>query len=600
MRDKTEMQPSGRSRRFLRLASGFWTGATGAKAWLLAALLAVCLCLNLAAALAINTWHKVFFDALEQKNTSTIFVCLGLILLLATFSAAASVAQLHTRTRLQLRWRQWLTRSLITRWLSHSHFYQLTIVQTDADNPEARIAEDGRTAIDLLVDFSLGVLNAVLAAVSFISILWFVGGSLNVGGIVTPGYMVFACIAYSALSTFGMYLLGRQLVRRVEERTAGEAQLRYELTRVKDNAEIIALMAGDDDEHARLDATFTELVQRSLRALIWQGRMMWLSGGNYVLAPVVPLLLGAPKYLAGEMSLGSLMQAAAAFAQVQVALNWLADNALRLADWFAASHRVTQLSDALEHLEANLGEASQHGSITLGDSPDNRIQLRNLNIALHDGRVMIDGAEAHVSPGEKVLVKGDSGTGKSTLIRAMAGLWPWGSGEILRPAGATIAFMPQRPYFPIGTLRAALLYPHQDLPVDDAKTHEALVRCGLEHLIPRLDQTEQWSTLLSGGEQQRLAFARILINPPDILIMDEPTSSLDELSQFKLMEYMRDLLAKTTVIHAGHRHGLDRFHDREIQLIREHRCGPATTHERRFTALEIAARTLQGLGLRTR
>lgn len=586
----------GRSRRFLRLARGFWSGTTRTQAWLLTVLLAVCLCFNLAAALAVNAWHKFFFDALEQKNTHSILIGLGLILALAVVSAAASVAQLQTRTRMQLRWRQWLTRTLITRWLSHRHFYQLTIVQTDADNPEARIAEDGRTAIDLLVDFSLGVVNAVLAAVSFISILWFVGGSLKVAGVIIPGYMVFACIAYSALSTFGMFLLGRQLVQRVEERTAGEAQLRYELTRVKDNAEIIALMAGDDDEHARLDATFSELVQRCLRALMWQARMMWLSGGNYVLAPVVPLLLGAPKYLAGEMTLGSLMQAAAAFTQVQVALNWLADNAVRLADWFAASHRVTQLSDAIDHLEASLG--GQHETITLGDSPDNRIHLRNLNIALHDGRVMIDGAEAYVSPGEKVLVKGDSGTGKSTLIRAMAGLWPWGSGEILRPAWAAISFMPQRPYFPLGTLRAALLYPNQDMIVEDAKLHEALVRCGLEHLISRLDETDQWGTLLSGGEQQRLAFARVLINPPDILIMDEPTSALDELSQFKLMEYMRDLLSKTTVIHAGHRHGLDRFHDREIQLTREHRGGPATTHERRFTAREIAARALRGLGLK--
>jgi vitamin B12/bleomycin/antimicrobial peptide transport system ATP-binding/permease protein len=598
MQTVNERAPPGPSRRFLRLARGFWTGSTRVKAWWLTALLAVCLCLNLAAALAINRWHKVFFDALEQKNTQTLLVGIGLILALAVFSASASVAQLQTRTRLQLRWREWLTDTLITRWLLNRHFYQLTIVQTDADNPEARIAEDGRIAIDLLVDFSLGVLNAALAAVSFIGILWFVGGSLTVAGITIPGYMVFACILYSALSTLGMFLLGRKLVQRVEERTAGEAQLRYELTRVKDNAEIIALMAGDADEHARLGATFTELVQRHLRALMWQARMMWLTGGNYVLAPVVPLLLGAPKYLAGEMSLGSLMQAAAAFTQVQVALNWLADNAVRLADWFAASHRVTQLSDAIDHLEGSLGAAGEKESITLGSSPDNRIHLRNLSIALHDGRVMIDGADAHVSPGEKVLVKGDSGTGKSTLIRAMAGLWPWGSGEILRPDGANIAFMPQRPYFPLGTLRAALLYPHHDLAVDDAKIREALVRCGLEHLIPRLDETDQWGTLLSGGEQQRLAFARVLINPPDILIMDEPTSSLDELSQFKLMEYMRDLLVKTTVIHAGHRPGLDRFHDREIQLVREHRGGPATTHERRFTALELAARALQGLGLK--
>lgn len=214
---------------------------------------------------------------------------------------------------------------------------------------------------------------------------------------------------------------------------------------------------------------------------------------------------------------------------------------MRLADWFASSHRVTQLSDAIDRLEDSLAPVGQQETIQLGDSPDHRIYLRNLNIALHDGKLMIDGAEAVVSPGEKVLVRGESGTGKSTLIRAMAGLWPWGSGEILRPAGASIAFMPQRPYFPLDTLGAALLYPHHDAVIAAEVIDEALVRCGLEHLIPRLDETEDWGAVLSGGEQQRLAFARVLINPPDILIMDEPTSSLDELSQFKLMEYMRSV-----------------------------------------------------------
>jgi vitamin B12/bleomycin/antimicrobial peptide transport system ATP-binding/permease protein len=587
-------------RRFLRLARGFWSGSTRRQAWWLTLAVSLCLCLNLAAAVAINRWHRFFFDALEQKNTANVVFGLGLIAGLAIISAAGTSGLMQARTRLQLRWRQWLTRTLVGRWLANRHFYQLTIVQTDADNPEARIAEDGRIAIELLVDFSLGVINAVLAALSFIGILWVVGGALTVAGIFIPGYMVLACILYSALTTSVMFLLGRPLVRRVEERAAGEAQLRYELTRVKDNAEIIALMNGDADEHARLDATFADLAKRCLRAIAWQARMAWLSGANYVLAPAVPLLLGAPKYLSGEMSLGSLMQAAAAFVQVQVALNWLADNAMRLADWFAASHRVTQLSDAIDRLENSLGPVGQRETIQLGDSPDNRVYLRNLNIALHDGKLMIDGAEAIVSPGEKVLVKGESGTGKSTLIRAMAGLWPWGSGEILRPAGASIAFMPQRPYFPLGTLRETLLYPNNDTTVEDDKIGEALVRCGLEHLISRLSETEPWGTALSGGEQQRLAFARVLITPPDILIMDEPTSSLDELSQFKLMEYMRDLMPKTMVLHAGHRPGLDRFHDREIQLIRERRDGPATTHERRFTAREIAARALRGLGLKRR
>jgi vitamin B12/bleomycin/antimicrobial peptide transport system ATP-binding/permease protein len=587
---------AGRSQRFLRLSLGFWGGDTRGQAWLLTLTVVFFLFANLGAALAVNRWNKFFFDALEQKDANNVVFGLGLILVLTLFSATFSVGLLHARMRLQLRWRQWLTRILIGRWLANRHFYQLTIVQSEADNPEARIAEDGRLAIELLVDFSLGVLNALMAAISFIGILWIVGGSLTVAGYSIPGYMVFACIIYSTITTAGMFLLGRLLVRRVEDKAAGEAQLRYELTRVKDNAENIALIGGDDDERERLDVTFSNLVQRWFGVITWQGRMMWLNGANLILAPVVPLLLGAPKYLSGEMTLGSLMQAATAFVQVQVALNWLADNALRLADWFASSHRVTQLSDAIDRLEASLGPVGQGETIKLGVSPDNRLYLRELNIALHDGKLMIDGAEAIISPGEKVLVKGESGTGKSTLIRAMAGLWPWGSGEILRPEGAYIAFMPQRPYFPLGTLRTALLYPFPEQEVQDEKIRDSLTRCGLEHLIPRLNETDPWGLLLSGGEQQRLAFARVLIHPPDILIMDEPTSSLDELSQFRIMEYVRDLLPDAMVIHAGHRPGLERFHDREIKLVRERHHGPATTQERHFSPRELVTRALQRLG----
>ncbi len=586
----------GRSGSFLRLSLGFWRGDTRAQAWCLTSAILFFLIANLATALAINRWNKFFFDALEQKDTKTVVLGLGLVLALALFSAAFSVGLLHARMRLQVRWREWLARTLIGRWLKDRHFYQLTIVHTEADNPEARIAEDGRLAIELLVDFSLGILNAVLAAVSFIGILWVVGGALTVAGYSIPGYMVFACIVYSTITTLGMFMLGRPLIRRVEDKAAGEAQLRYELTRVKDNAENIALTGGDDDERKRLDVTFSDLVQRWLRVIVWQGRMMWLNGANLVLAPVIPLLLGAPKYLAGAMTLGSLMQAATAFVQVQIALNWLADNAMRLADWFASSRRVSQLSEAIDRLDASLGPVGRGETIRLGESPDDRVHLRQLNIRLHDGKLMIDGAEAIIAPGEKVLVKGESGSGKSTLIHAMAGLWPWGSGEILRPKGAYIAFMPQRPYFPLGTLRTALLYPHSEQEVPEDKMRDTLMRCGLEHLIARLDETDEWSSLLSGGEQQRLAFARIIIHPPDILIMDEPTSSLDDLSQFRMMEYMRDFLPATMVIHAGHRPGLERFHDREIHLVREVHGGPTTTQEREFSPLERVSRALQKLG----
>lgn len=571
---------SAASQRFLRFAIGYWRGDARRHAWMLTGAVLFFLLANLAAALAVNRWNKFFFDALERKDTATVTVAIGLVLVLALISAATSVGLLHARMRLQVRWRRWLTRALTSRWLANRHFYQLTVIGTEeAQNPEGRIAEDGRLAIELLVDFSLGVLNAMLAAVSFISILWVVGGAITIAGYTIPGYMVFACVIYSALTTLAMYVLGKRLVTQVEKKAGAEAKFRYELTRVKDNAETIALIGGDDDERQRLDETYSHLFRRWIRVIVWQGRMTWLNGANLVLAPVVPLLLGAPKYLSGDLSLGSLMQAATAFAQVQVALNWLADNAIRLADWFASSRRVSQLTDAIGRLEESLGPLGDSEGIEIGASPDGNIHLRGLDIEQYDGTLMIDDAEAIVKPGEKVLVKGDSGTGKSTLIRAMAGLWPWGSGKILKPEEAEFAFMPQRPYFPLGTLRQALLYPHAEQKVDEEKIHDALTRCGLDHLIPRLDEAESWSQILSGGEQQRAAFARVMIRPPDILIMDEPTSSLDELSQFRMMEYMRDYLPKTTVIHVGHRPGLERFHDREIKLVRKVRGGPATTEE---------------------
>ncbi len=538
------------------------------RAWFLSIAVLVFLVANLAAALAVNLWHKFFFDALEQKDTRTVLLSIGLAVVLAMFSGACFVGGLHARMRLQVRWRQWLARALINRWLADPHFYQLSVLATEADNPEARIAEDGRLAIELLVDLSLGVLNAVLAAVSFISILWVVGGSLTVAGYTIPGYMVFACILYSAVTSLGMFLMGRPLVRHVEEKSAGEAQLRYELTRVRDNAEIIALMGGDDNERERLDVTLSDLVRRWLRVITWQGRMNWLIGSNLILASTVPLLLGAPKYLADEMTLGSLMQAATAFMQVQVALNWLADNALRLADWFSSSHRVTQLTDAIDRLEESV---SQTGNIRLGGSPDDSLHLRQLRIALRDGELIVDGADTVIAPGEKVLIKAEGGTERSAFIHAVAGLWPWGSGEILRPQRATIAFMSHRPYLPLGTLRIALLYPGQGHEVSEERIRDALTRCGLRHLIPRLDDTDQWTSLLSSSEQQRFAFARALIRPPGILIMDESTTALDELSQFKLMEYMRDLLPGTMVIHAGHGTGLEQFHDRELVLVRSYR-----------------------------
>ena len=275
----------------------------------------------------------------------------------------------------------------------------------EGSNPEFRIADDARLAIEPLVDFVIGLTNAILAAVTFIGVLWVVGGSLDLRpfGVpfVLPGYMVVAVILYAALTSTGIVLVGRPLIRYVETKNTGEAKLRYELTRVRESAENIALIGGDDDERARLDGTFRSLAGRWVKVIVQQARMTWISNGNAVLSPVVPLLLGAPKYLSGEMSLGSLMQAAAAFAQVQMALNWLVDNAIRLAEWFASAQRVVELVDAVDELEDTIGRYGTDETVVLGKSPDDAIHIEHLSIKQQNGSLMIDGADAVIGAGRE-------------------------------------------------------------------------------------------------------------------------------------------------------------------------------------------------------
>ena len=436
------------------------------------------------------------------------------------------------------------------------------------DNPEGRVAEDGRLSIELFVDFTGGIVNAFLSATSFIGVLWFIGGSLNVFGVEVPGYLVIAVVLYSGLTSFGMWLIGRPLVDRVEYKAAGEGDFRYEMTRTRENAETIALIGGDEDERANLGRSFDEVASRWMQVATRQARMMFLNGGNNVLAPVIPLLLGAPKFLSGELTLGELIQAAAAFTQVQTSLNWLADNSLRLADWFASARRVAQLVAAFQRLD-KVSDRDSTNTINMGESDDGALHLVDLCIKQHDGTLMLADADVTIARGEKVLVKGDSGTGKSTLIRAVAGLWPWGSGSILSPRNARMAFMPQRPYLPLGTLRDVIDYPRDEEPASTERIEELLRACGLEHLVARLDEEDHWSSILSGGEQQRIAFARILLKTPDLIIMDEPTSALDELSQTRMMDLLRQDAPDSTVVHVAHRPGLERFHDREIYLKRE-------------------------------
>jgi len=559
--------------RFYKLALGFWRGDSARAAWFLSLAFLACLFASMGLQVAVTRWNKYFFDALQAKDMRVVQLSVLLALALALATAFVAVLLIQSRMRLQLRWRRWLTETLVARWLGERRFYQLTILRT-IDNPEARIAEDGRIAVELFVDIAGGVLNTVILSASFMVVLWSVGGSMTIGGFTIPGYLVIAVVLYTALTSFGMLLLGRPLVNAVAHKAAGEGDFRYALTRTRENAETIALIGGDDDERATIMTSFTELAQRWIGVIGRQTRMMFLSSGNNVIAPVVPLILCTPKFMSGEMSLGDLMQAAAAFGQVQTALNWLADNAYNLANWSASARRVGELDKAFGELDA-AARARGGQTIVLEDSPDGDFHIRDLTVSQVSGDSMLSESEAHFAPGDKVLVQGPSGSGKSTLIRAIAGLWPWGSGRIQRPNEASIAFMPQRPYMPLGTLRSAIDYPANEHKAEAGEIEKILAECGLEHLVARLDEEDSWSTVLSGGELQRVAFARILLKKPDIVIMDEATSALDELTQARMMELVEERLANSTLLHVAHRPGLEKYHNRQIVLERAEE-GPAT------------------------
>jgi putative ATP-binding cassette transporter len=565
--DDKRPNPRGSVRAYWRLAGGYWRGPTAFQAWSLTITGLVLVVGNIVVQYGINVWNRSFFNALERHDATFAYRAIILFFILAFLAALVAVLQLVFRMKLQILWRQWLTRRLVGRWLGEQRFYRLNIAAPDLDAPEFRIAEDAKVATEPVVDFGYGIANAVLTAIVFFGVLWSASGSASFLGWRIPGFMVYAAIVYSIIMSASMMLFGKALIAKIEDRNRTEAQLRYEMGRVRENAESIAMIGGADDEVKGIESTMQLVGTAWTQVVARQAWLTWLMGGNGVMAPVLPLLLAAPNYLSGEITLGALTQSAAAFVQVQVALNWLVDNYARIAEWLASAGRVTGLWTAFADLDASVG-TEESERITIEESVDSDIHLDGLSVAQHDGRTMIDEADTVIGAGQKVLLMGESGTGKSTLIRAIAGLWPWGSGSVRLPAGVKVAFLPQRPYMPLGTLRQVLSYPDDGTTSTDESLRNALSRCGLKRLIPRMDAEEKWDKVLSGGEQQRIGFARLLVMRPDIVIMDEATSALDAASQDTMMELFGEELGHVTLISVGHRAELEDYHDRKLTLHR--------------------------------
>jgi len=558
--------------RFWISARGYWSHTGDKLAWPFSILLLLLIVGTVGFQYGINVWNRAIFDAIEKRDSGTVYYLTAVFLPLAIGSVALGVAQVFARMAIQRRWRTWLTTSVISRWLSNGRYYQLNLVDGDHKNPEYRIAEDLRIATDSPVDFIAGVTSAFLSASTFIVVLWTLGGalSLNLAGITVtvPGFLVVAAVLYAAIASGSITVIGRRFVQISEDKNQAEAEFRYALTRVRENGESIALLGGEQEERDGIDKTFANVLRQWARLAGQHTRTTLVSQGSSLIAPVVPLLLSAPKFLDGSMTLGQVMQAASAFTIVQSAFGWLVDNYPRLADWNACARRIASLMMSLDGLE-RAERAGGLGRIKRGETEgDAMLSLNDLSVSLDDGTAVVDVTEVVIEPGERLLVAGESGSGKSTLVRAIAGLWPWGGGSVNFHPDRRLFMLPQRPYVPSGTLRRAVAYPGaaEDWTLDEIG--EALHKVGLAHLKDKIEEDAPWDQTLSGGEKQRLAFARLLLHNPDIVVLDEATSALDEKSQDKMMETVMRELPKATIISVAHRAELEAFHSRKVTLER--------------------------------
>jgi vitamin B12/bleomycin/antimicrobial peptide transport system ATP-binding/permease protein len=476
--------------RFWISARGYWGRNGDRLAWLFTIGLLILIVANVAVQYGINVWNRAIFDAIEKRDSTTVFHLTAVFFPLAIGSVLLGVAQVFARMGIQRRWRAWLTSSVMTRWLTNGRYYQLNLVGGDHKNPEYRIAEDLRIATDSPVDFIAGVTSALLSAATFIVVLWTIGGALTVtlgGSTVTiPGFLVIAAVVYAAIASGSIVTIGRRFVQVSEDKNQAEAEFRYALTRVRENGESIALLGGEEEERDGIDKTFANVLRQWSRLAGQHMRTTLVSQGSSLIAPVVPILLCAPKFLDGSMSLGRVMQAASAFTIVQTAFGWLVDNYPRLADWNACARRIASLMMSLDGLErAERGEGI--GRIKRGETEGSAmLSLKDLSVTLDDGTAVVGETEVVVEPGERLLVAGESGTGKSTLVRALAGLWPWGAGSVNFHPDRRLFMLPQKPYIPSGTLRRAIAYPGAAEDWTLEQIGDALHKVGLDHLKEKI------------------------------------------------------------------------------------------------------------------
>lgn len=550
-----------------KLFRGFWTLFKGywssEEKWKARGLLAIVILMNFAMVyllVKINEWYKVFYDALQNYEAESFWPLVGQFTGIAFAYIIIAVYAVYLRQMLQIKWRTWMTKNYLSAWMGGQTYYRL---QDSTDNPDQRISEDIGQFVNLTLQLIIGFLRQLTTLAAFGVVLWELSGSFTftLGGveIVIAGYMFWFSFIYSGVGTFFAHKVGRRLIGLNFDQQRYEADFRFSMMRVRENSESIAFYRGEPAELEGFNLKFSAVIKNYWQLMRKTKHLNFYVNGYAQLAILVPLLMAAPRYFTKEIQLGGLMQISSAFGRVQDALSFFVDSYDTLASLAAV---INRLAGFTEHMD---DARKVKSSVTTATAPE--LQISALNVSLPTGRELLKKLSLRLQNAKSLLVTGASGCGKSTLLRTLAGIWAYASGEISLPPNARVMFLPQKPYLPLGTLRRALIYPsaEKDAPPDN-KLKRTLQLVDLPALADKLDAADDWSRILSLGEQQRLAFARVLLSAPDYIFLDEATSALDEPRELEMYELLREQLPNVTVVSVGHRSTLFKLHDVELNL----------------------------------
>lgn len=517
----------------------------------------------------LNQWYNRFYNTLQDHNFAAFISAILFFCMIAAIYTVLAVYQNYLNLWLQIRWRRWMTQNYLRQWLNAANHYRMQLLGDAADNPDQRIADDLQMFVQSTMTIGIGLINACVSLFSFVVILWMLSAQapLHLFGtsFVIPGYLVWAALIYAVVGTWLTHLIGWPLIPLNFQQQRFEADFRFNLVRTRENAEQIASLHGEAAERERHLSRFSSVVSNWIAIMQRQKQLTFFTQSYSQASVIFPYLMVSPAYFSGAMQLGGMMQTASAFNSVQNALSYFVTAYQNIAQYRAV---VTRLSGFEEALATGRAAALSPPAIEVAPRQGTgAIAIDQLAVRLPHGEPLLDAERLALPSGERILVTGPSGAGKSTLFRSIAGIWPFGSGRITVPADAKIMLVPQRPYFPLASLAAAITFPAKAGTFDDASLADALNAVGLPELAGRLNEEEHWNRMLSLGEQQRLALARVLLHRPDYLLLDEATASLDEAAEAVLYRLLQDRLKHAGIISIGHRSTLAAFHSRRIELV---------------------------------